>query len=88
MLCYITPVMPATECSPDIQVNKFPVMAGLKNSTRPLICTSTSDCSARENLDDFQCKLTFSPYMPIFLFDARQMPVFRYFKACMGYFLF
>ena len=39
--------------------------AGLEKSTRPLVFTSASGCRASETLDDFQCKLTFFPYMPI-----------------------
>ena len=38
---------------------------GLEKSTRPLVFTSASGCRASENLDEFQCKLTFFPYMPI-----------------------
>ena len=38
---------------------------GLEKSTRPLVFTSASGCRASETLDDFQCKLTFFPYMPI-----------------------
>ena len=40
-------------------------MAGLEKSTRPLVFTSASGYRASETLDDFQCKLTFFPYMPI-----------------------
>ena len=40
-------------------------MPGLEKSTRPLVFTSASGCRASETLDDFQCKLTFFPYMPI-----------------------
>ena len=39
--------------------------AGLEKSTRPLVFTSALGCRASENLDDFQRKLTFFPYMPI-----------------------
>ena len=39
--------------------------SGLEKSTRPLVFTSASGCRASENLDNFQCKLTFFPYMPI-----------------------
>ena len=46
------------------ELNNTP-FAGLKKSTRPLVLTSASGCWASENLDDFQCKLTFFPYMPI-----------------------
>ena len=38
---------------------------GLEKSTCPLVFTSASGCRASETLDDFQCKLTFFPYMPI-----------------------
>ena len=40
-------------------------VAGLEKSTRPLVFTSDSGCRAGETLDDFQCKLTLFPYMPI-----------------------
>ena len=43
---------------------------GLENSTRPLVFTSASGCRASETLDDFQCKLTFFPYMPIRTSDS------------------
>ena len=44
---------------------EFCVGAGLEKSTRPLVFTSASGSRASETLDDFQCKLTFFPYMPI-----------------------
>ena len=41
------------------------MVSGLEKSTRPLVFTSASGCRASENLDDFQGKLSFFPYMPI-----------------------
>ena len=39
------------------------VLESVQASKIPLV--RSSDCRASENLDDFQSKLTFSPYMPI-----------------------
>ena len=40
-------------------------LSGLEKFTRPLVFTSASGCRASATLNDFQCKLTFFPYMPI-----------------------
>ena len=58
-------------------------MAGLKKSSVPLISMSAIDCRASENLDDFQCKLTFSPYTPIF-FVIRASALFKIFQGLSG----
>ena len=55
---------------------------GLEKSTRPLVFTSASGCRASETLDDFQCKLTFFSIYANYFCDAGQVPILRYFKAC------
>ena len=40
-------------------------ISGLEKSKCPLIFTSASSYRASETLDDFQCKLTFFPFLPI-----------------------
>ena len=39
-----------------------PIQDSKKTHTHLLVFTSASDCRANEDSDDFQCKLTFSPY--------------------------
>ena len=70
--------------------------AELKKSTYSLVLTSDSDCRASKNLDDFQCKLTFSPYVPIFFvmqgkclfqdISRSQVSIIRYFKVLSVYY--
>ena len=57
-------------------------MAGLENTTRPLVFTSTSGCRASENVDIFSEKYFFPIYVNNFC-DAGQVTIFRYFEACM-----
>ena len=58
-------------------------MAGLENSTRPLVFTSVSGCRASEYFDISTENLIFHMYANKFC-DAGQVPIFRYFEACMG----
>ena len=54
--------------------------AGLENSTRPLVFTSTSGCRASGNFDIFSENYFFLIYVNNFC-DAGQVPIFRYFEA-------
>ena len=54
--------------------------AGLENSTRPLVFTSTSGCRASGNFDIFSENYFFLIYVNNF-FNAGQVPIFRYFEA-------
>ena len=55
-------------------------MAGLENSTRPLVFTSTSGCRASGNFDIFRenyfCLICVNNFC-----NAGQVPIFRYFEA-------
>ena len=63
--------------------NKIPI-AGLENSTRPLIFTSASGCKTSESFDISSENYVFPIYANSCC-DAEQVPIFRYFKACIGY---
>ena len=54
---------------------------GLENTTRPLIFTSASGCRASENLDISSINYKISICANIFC-DAGQVPILRYFEAC------
>ena len=54
---------------------------GSKNSTRPLVFTSTSGCRASGNFDIFSENYLFLIYVNNFC-NAGQVPIFRYFEAC------
>ena len=58
-------------------------VAGLENCTRPLVFTSASGCRASEILI-FLEKIIFFPCTPIFFCDTGQVPISRYFEACVG----
>ena len=55
---------------------------GLENSTRPLVFTSSSGCRASENFD-ISIENYFFPIYANNFCDAGQVPIFRYFEACM-----
>ena len=56
-------------------------IAGLENSTRPLVFTSASGCRASENFDISSINLEKSICANNF-WDAGQVPILRYFEAC------
>ena len=58
-------------------------LAGLENSSRPLVFTSVSGCRASEYFDISTENLIFPMYANKFC-DAGQVPIFRYFEACLG----
>ena len=60
----------------------FPV-AGLENSTRPLVFTSASGCRASEKFD-ISSEINFFPMYANIFCDAGQVPILRYFEACIG----
>ena len=57
------------------------LIAGLENSTRPLVFTSASGCRASENFDISGGNHIFPIYAIIFCY-AGQVPILRYFDAC------
>ena len=56
-------------------------ISGLENSTRPLVFTSASGCRASEYFDISSENEIFPMYANKFC-DAGQVPIFRYFEAC------
>ena len=64
-----------------ISSNFFIPCTGLENSTRPLVFTSISGCRASEYFDIPTENQIFPMYANKFC-DAGQVPIFRYFEAC------